>query len=304
MVLLSELHAVLQLLLLHGQQFTVWWDPVIALVSDLTIDAPTHNTLLGTHDLLLQLWVIICASKVQVRVAGQLWNGLGLPLACLGHDDTRKILIWVSSSRFFRWLVVNGRSAVVAACLVPWGLLNLMPMQKLILLLFSALISTVQIVWVVLIASKDFRPILRWNYFLLLLSEDRPMLGWHDRTALDIIHLKDGSFWDLLLGWFNRGNSHNTLTASDSTVRSIVKTDNSITTGIAVELRCDLYGRTCPNTMVLMMMISLLLLQLIDHALRVSWAGYLHDEARRLLTFLLSLTLSTRGCRGHLKWHD
>ena len=51
---LVELHTVLQLLLLHGQQLAVRRDPVVALIADLPIDAtPTHDRLLGCHTYLL-----------------------------------------------------------------------------------------------------------------------------------------------------------------------------------------------------------------------------------------------------------
>ena len=42
LVLVIELQAMLQLLLLlQGEQFAIRWDPIVALVSDLTIDADT-----------------------------------------------------------------------------------------------------------------------------------------------------------------------------------------------------------------------------------------------------------------------
>ena len=97
---LVELHAVLQLLLLHGQQLAVRRDPIVALVADLPIDATsTHDRLLGGHaDLLLELRVVICAAEVQVRVAGQLRDGLCFALASLvGHDHARKVLVRVAS---------------------------------------------------------------------------------------------------------------------------------------------------------------------------------------------------------------
>ena len=93
---LVELHAVLQLLLLHGQQLAVRRNPIVALIADLPIDATTtYDRLLWGHAyLLLELRVVICAAKVQVRVASQLRDSLGFALASLvGHDHARKVLV-------------------------------------------------------------------------------------------------------------------------------------------------------------------------------------------------------------------
>jgi len=51
-MLLVELQAMLQLLLLlHGEQFAIRGNPIVALVSDLTIDATSIDyTMLGPHN--------------------------------------------------------------------------------------------------------------------------------------------------------------------------------------------------------------------------------------------------------------
>lgn len=302
LVVLVELQAVLQLLLLlllHRQKLAIRWYAV-ALVPDLAVDWAIEHVLLVIGRVGHELRVIIRAAEVQIAVAGQLRNRLGLPLARRCHYHAREILVLVP--RLLRRLVVVRRRAVIAAGLVPGRLLHLVPVEQLVLRLVSG-VAAVQVVGVLVGGGEDFGPVLRRDDLLLLLGEHGPvLLGGDHGAALDVVHLQHGRLRDLLLRRLDSRHSHHALVAGDPAVRRIVETDKSVATSIAVELGGDLDGRTAVGAMP---MVVLLLLQLVGggHAGRVCGrAGHLHDEAARLLTLLLCLALSTG--RRHLERHD
>ncbi len=158
-----------------------------------------------------------------VRVPCKLWYCLVLPFALI-DNDAGKVLI---APLFILWF--ESCRSVVAASLVTRRLLELALEKLTFRQVFGGLLLKV----VATLVLKYLRSILGWDYLLLLFGQYRSMI-WCSWSPLDVIHLYNGWFRDLLLIWLDRGNCHY------STSLVVIKADD-ITTPVTIELRCNLY---------------------------------------------------------------
>ena len=161
--------------------------------------------------------LIYSRSRVLVRVPCHLWDCLVLSFS-LTDNYAGKVLI---APLFL--LGFESRRSVVAASLVTGRLLEL-ALEK---LTFGQIVSGLLFEVIATLVLKYLRSILGWDYLLLLFGQYRSMI-WSSWSSLDVIHLYNGWFRDLLLIWLDRGNCHYLTTSL-----VVIKTDN-VTTSVTI----------------------------------------------------------------------